>query len=464
MYPIIVLSLTGLLTLFLGFLKNQKILLPATMFFFFVSLVAGLTDWNHPGMYFNEMIEVTNPIIVVQSILLISGLLITGICSKLFDDALSHAAEYFALMQFAMVGALIMVSFQNFIMLFVGLEILSVALYVLTGSDKRNLRGNEAAIKYFLMGAFATGILLFGIAMIYGATSSFALSGTTSLIGALAGGKIYFWVGTVMILMGLLFKVSAAPFHFWTADVYEGAPAIFTAFMATVVKTAGFFALYRLIAYSFAFEPGLWSNILLGSIVLSLIIGNLTAVNQTSFKRMLAFSSVSQAGFMLLSIIGLSANSATSLAYYSASYALATITAFGVLIVVSSQNLENGRPNENIDVFKGLFKRSPVLAIVLLIAMLSLSGIPITAGFWGKFFVFNDAASKGHIWVLVIAVLMSAVSLYYYFKPVRASFSEIEKETSSIEIVPLTRYILLIACGGIILLGIAPSILTNLMK
>jgi NADH-quinone oxidoreductase subunit N len=462
MYSIILLSVSGLATLFLGFSKNKAMLLPATMLFLVFALIGGLMDWNSPGLYFNSMLEVNNFNLVIQSILILTAVFIVGISQNQFNDRFSQPAEYYALLQFAVVGALMMVSFENYIMLFLGLEILSVALYVLTGSDKRNLRGNEAAIKYFLMGAFATGIFLFGIAMLYGGIGSFSIHGAGKLVGAVAEAKIFYWIGLIMILIGLLFKVSAAPFHFWTADVYQGAPSIFTAFMATIVKTAGFFAIYRVLNSTFSYESSIWFNIIYGAIFLSLILGNVTAVFQSSFKRMMAFSSVSQAGFMLFSLLGLGSNSASSLGFYAASYTLATIAAFGVFLVVSNHQLEAGRPDERFEVFEGLFKKNPLLAVILLISMLSLSGIPITAGFWSKFFVFNDAASKGVLWLIVLAVLMSAVSIYYYFKPIRAAFKE-SKNEYEIEWGILNKTILVVCSIMSIILGIFPQLLKGLL-
>ena len=458
MYPIILLSFTGLLTLFLG-IDNPKsrAILPATVFFLLVALAGSFIDWNAPGTYFNNMIEVNNPNIVVSVVIILSTLLLVLLSPREFDDENAHPAEYYALMQFSVVGALIMASYNNLLMLFLGLEILSIALYVLTGSDKTNLRGNEAALKYFLMGSFATGILLFGVALIYGATGSFEIHAGTSLARAAMASKIFFYMGIVFLLIGLLFKISGAPFHFWTADVYQGAPTLFTAFMATIVKTAVIFALYRLLVTGFPYEYIFWSKIILVVIALSLIIGNITAVVQDNFKRLLAFSSISQAGFMLMGLAGIGAKTFANLAYYSASYTLATIAALGVLMVVSRNTLYQGRPNENIDVFKGLFRRNPDLAIVLLIAMLSLGGIPLTSGFWSKFFVFTDAISKGYLWVLILAVLMSAVSLYYYLRPVVVSFRTPD-DTPAIQVGPLQKLVLYGVTLLTLLLGVAPGL------
>ena len=239
---------------------------------------------------------------------------------------------------FSLVGAVMMVGFQNLIMLFVGVEILSVSMYVLTGSDKRNLRSNEAALKYFLMGAFTTGIMLFGMALLYGATGSFTLSGIASYAAnPQVGLSLLLYVGLLMLLIGLLFKVSAAPFHFWTPDVYDGAPTIFTAFMSTVVKTAGFAALFRLLSVSFMGVYQFWWVILAVITAITLIISNVTAVYQNSFKRMMAYSSISHAGYLFIGLASLGAQTKQAIVFYSLAYSIATISAFGVLLLVSQQ-------------------------------------------------------------------------------------------------------------------------------
>ena len=247
-------------------------------------------------------------------------------------------------------------------MLFVGLEVLSVAMYVLTGTDKRSIRSNEAALKYLLMGSFATGILLFGIALIYGATGSFKLSGIasfTSLSLRYQQPSAMLFAGILMVLAGMLFKVSAAPFHFWTADVYDGAPTLFTAFMSTVVKTAGFAALYKLTSVAFAAGYGYWAYVLAGITVLTLLVGNLTALYQDSFKRMMAYSSISHAGYLLLAVLAGVHGSQSAILFYSLAYSLATVAAFGVLMVVAENTPRDGRPDETYEAFNGLGRREP---------------------------------------------------------------------------------------------------------
>jgi NADH-quinone oxidoreductase subunit N len=450
--------------LFLGFLKSNKILLPASLFFVAIAFLSNFIDWNVPGLYFYDMLEASNLSILFGSIILLSAFLVMALSKGFLDDEHAQPAEYFAILQFSLVGAIMMTNFQNLIMLFVGVEILSVSMYILTGSDKRNLRGNEAALKYFLMGSFATGIMLFGMAMLYGANYTFNISDARILLlqPVTDVRPVFLYVGVTFLLIGLLFKVSAAPFHFWTPDVYEGAPTIFTTLMSTVVKTAGFAAIYRILEVSFSPMYNFWWVMIVTMAILSLFISNITAVAQQSFKRMLAFSSISHAGYMLLAVVGLNNKSGGSIVFYSLAYALATISAFGVLMIVSKDRLVDGRPNENIEVLNGLSKKSPFLAAVLAISMLSLAGIPLTAGFWGKFYVFADAASRGHIWVLVIAIMMSAVGIYYYFKPIIAAYMK-EGEGENIRLSAFYKIILGLTTAGSILLSLFPDLIRELL-
>ncbi|MEA5257017.1 NADH-quinone oxidoreductase subunit N [Arcicella aquatica] len=470
MNAIIALSLFGISNLFLGFLNNRKILLPATLVFVLIALGLNFADWNHEYYWFNNMLKTNNLSVNFVSIILLSTLLVVGI-SRSFgdDDEHSHPAEYYAILLFSTVGAIMMVTFENLIMLFVGLEILSVSMYVLTGSDKRSLRSNEAALKYFLMGSFATGILLFGVALVYGATGSFDIHGiglavaqAKEQMGGAYGPLLY--AGVILIMVGLLFKISAAPFHFWTPDVYEGAPSIFTAFMSTVVKTAGIAATYRILSTCFPSVYGLWGNPLVYIVCATLIIGNISAVYQQSFKRMLAYSSISHAGYLLITVLAKRPETNSSLLFYSLAYAIATITAFAVLIVVSEAKSKGGKADESFDALNGLAKNNPLLAFSLTVSMLSLAGIPLTAGFFGKFFIFSDAFSNPSVLfkgILILAILMSAVGVYYYFKPIIAAYMK-TGETAKIELSPIYKYILILTTALTIILGIAPDLVKNI--
>ena len=354
MNAIIALSLFGISSLFLGFLNNRKILLPATLIFILIALGLNFADWNHEYLWFNSMLRTNNLSINFTTVILISTLLVVAISRGFGDDEEhSHPAEYYAILMFSVVGAIMMVTYENLIMLFVGLEILSVSMYVLTGSDKRNLRSNEAALKYFLMGSFATGILLFGVALVYGATGSFDIHGIGLAVKDAKAqmGGIYgpiLTVGVILMLVGLLFKISAAPFHFWTPDVYDGAPSLFTAFMSTVVKTAGVAATYRLLSIAFPAMYGTWGNPMVYITAVTLIVGNLTAVYQQSFKRMLAYSSISHAGYLLITVLAKRPETNSSILFYSLAYSIATISAFAVLIVVSEAKSKAGKPDSGV--------------------------------------------------------------------------------------------------------------------
>lgn len=489
MLPIVLLSVFGIVMLFLGFLKSRAILLPAALLFLLITLAATFVDWGRTFMYFHNMLLNNNLAMVFTAIVLISAFMVVAMSSSFIDDDAAQPAEYYGLLLFSLVGAIMMIAFENLIMLFVGVEILSVSMYILTGSDKRNSRSNEAALKYFLMGAFATGIMLFGIALLYGAAGSFELTGIQHYVSTSAPSpSLLVYMGVLLVLIGILFKVSAAPFHFWTPDVYDGAPTLFTAFMSTVVKTAGFAALFRLLSVSFVGLYGFWGVVLAGIATITLVLSNLTAVYQQSFKRMMAYSSISHAGYLLIGLVALGAQTKQALVIYSAAYSLATISAFGVLLLLARNRnamalatdvelleevgLKDGKGNsgrskssqldETFDAFNGLARQNPLLGFVMTVSMLSLAGIPLTAGFWGKFMIFSTAADKGMIWLLVVAVLMSAVGIYYYFRVVIAMYFR-EGNTEPIVIAPFYRLILILATLLTILFGLVPNLMQGLV-
>lgn len=470
MYAILALSLLGILNLFIGFQNNRKLLHYATLIFIAIAFGLNITDWNHKYQWFSGMLTTDNLSINFSNIILLGGFMIVGI-SRHFghDQENTHPAEYYAIMMFAMAGAIMMTNYNNLMMLFIGIEVLSVSMYVLTGTDKRNAQSNEAALKYFLMGAFATGIFLFGVALLYGATGTFNVYSIDTEIltrGPYMGSILY--VGILLLLFGLLFKISIAPFHFWTPDVYQGAPSIFTAFMSTVVKTAGFAAIFKILSTAFNNEnifKFCWPYLIILSIT-TLIISNVTAVYQKSFKRMMAFSSISHAGYMLIPVLSKTSDAAASILFYSLTYTIATVVAFGVMIIVSEQTQHiNSEEKENYTIFNGLYKRNSSLAVCLSIAMLSLAGIPLTGGFWGKFFAFGSAIDRKMIWILIYAVLASAVGIYYYFKPIIHSFlKEADSENNSGEILVPTLYKFTIWGGTIalVVLGLFPNIVKNI--
>ena len=364
-----------------------------------------------------------------------------------------HVGEYFALIFFVLCGVSLVATYNTLLLLFIGIEILSIPLYILTGSDKKNLKSNEAALKYFLMGAFSTGIMLMGIAFIYGGNpnASFFIDHIDLGTGAL---PVMIAAGLVLLLISLAFKVSAAPFHFWTPDVYDGAPTVFTSFMATIVKVAAFFAFIRLFENAFGSIHGQWQTLIVVITIATLLIGNITAVFQQSVKRMLAYSSIAQAGFMLLALFALNDRAKEGLILYSAAYSLATIGIFAILVKMSDYTVEG---------FNGLGKSHPVLGITATIFLLSLTGIPLTAGFQSKFYMLMAAVENGqHSWIVIAAVLFAAVSAYYYFRVIQAIWFKTGKEEAIIEqseVTPYFKTLLVLTAVLIIVLGAVPELL-----
>ncbi len=368
----------------------------------------------------------------------------------------AHVGEYFALIFFVLCGVALAATFNTLLLLFIGIEIISIPLYILTGSDKRNLKSNEAALKYFLMGCFSTGIMLMGIAFIYGGNpnGSFFISNIQLGIGEM---PVMIAVGLVFLLVSLAFKVSAAPFHFWTPDVYDGAPTVFTSFMSTIVKVAGFFAFIRLFENAFGKIQDQWQSLIVFITVATLLIGNVTAVFQQSVKRMLAYSSIAQAGFMLLALFALNGKAKEGILLYSAAYSLATIGFFAVLIKMEDYT---------IDGFNGLGKQQPLLAFTATVFLLSLTGIPLTAGFQSKFFMLMAAVENGHhFWIVIVAVMFAAISAYYYFRVIQAMyFKDAAKPiVHTGAITPFFKFMLVVTATLIILLGIYPEFLLGWM-
>src|SRR6187549_3510463 len=320
-------------------------------------------------------------------------------------------SDYFALILFILCGIILSSSFSSLLILFLGIEIISIPLYILTGSDKKNLKSNEASLKYFLLGSFSTGLMLMGITLIYGNSGSFVIDAITST-GTKPG--VLLIAGLLLLMFSMAFKVSAAPFHFWTPDVYDGAPTVFTSFMSTIVKVASFFAFVRLFENAFGSVHAQWQTLIVVITFATLLIGNITAVFQQSVKRMLAYSSIAQAGFMLLALFALNDRAKEGLILYSAAYSLATIGIFAILIKMSDYTVEG---------FNGLGKQQPVLAVTATVFLLSLTGIPLTAGFQSKFFMLVAAVQNGHhLWLVILAVLCAAISAYYYFRIIQAMY------------------------------------------
>ncbi len=458
MAALISLAVFGIVLLYTELVRNKKIMLPIAVCGLLVTLGLTLADWNHPYSCFNNLAVVDNYSIAFNASILVCTLFTILLSGYYFQGVQQHVSEIMTLIFFTVFGAFLITGFSNMIMLFLGIETLSIPLYILAGSKKFSFRSNEASFKYFIMGAFASAILLLGIALVYGASGKFQLTDIAAYVSKTQQFPSVFYMGVVMILVGFGFKVSAAPFHFWTPDVYEGSPTLITAFMATVVKMAGFAAFYR--AFSIAF-PGIysfWTPIVGGFVILTLLISNFSALLQKGVKRLLAYSSISHAGFILLGIIAMNKFSAGSILYYTLAYSLATIPAFGVLILVKN----NHGADDSISAFNGLARKNPFLAIVMLVALLSMAGIPVTAGFFAKYYIFVAAINSGYILLTLLGILAAVVGIYYYFTLMNAMFLK-HGETEKIHCPYLFGISLLITTILTLVLGIRPDLIINLL-
>lgn len=361
-----------------------------------------------------------------------------------------YVAEQFALIAFSLVGALMLTSYTNLLTLFLGIEVLSIPLYILAGGKRNSFRSSEASFKYFLMGSFASAFLLMGIALIYGVCASFELSKVVE-VAAVSGNNILFILGCFFVLVGLTFKVAAVPFHFWSPDVYEGAPTLVTAYMSTVVKMAAFAGLLRFVAISGM--PMVLGHALVVIAAVTLVVGNIIALRQSHFKRLMAYSSIAHSGFLLMAILSNPLGGVNVLFYYTFTYSLATLGLF--MVMTLAKRAANG--DEHIRIFRGLFRANPWIGVVVLLLLLSLAGIPLTAGFMAKFKVFQLALGQGHLKLTVLAVAMALVGIYYYAVVIREAFSP--SEQVPILVVSPVNLLVISLCGiAVVVLGVMPGL------
>jgi len=461
MDALIVIFLSGLLALFAAFAKKPALVL-ATASAGLIAAIALFCCQLHSGHSFirqYEGLDFNNSFPLVFGVVVsVFALLIISVGYERFREEPEHTGEYIGLLMFSLVGAVIMTAFTDMFMFFLGLEILSIPIYVMAGSRKGDLRSNEASLKYFLTGAFATGILLFGIAWVYGATGSFNLEEITAAIASGDPKNSMLLIGILLIMSSFIFKVGAAPFHFWSPDVYDGAPYAVTGFMASVVKMAAFGAFLKIFSTCFG-TPELmsfWGPALAVLTVITMFVGNLSALRQTRVKRMLAYSSITHVGYTLLVLLSGSATAEADLWFYMTSYGFSIIALITVGIVVND-------PEDKIEGLKGLARRNPFVALVMFVAVLSLAGIPPTAGFFGKYMVFSNAWTN-YSWLVILALVNSAISIYYYLRLIGVAVSKEETPGEKISLRPLTAIVLGICLVAMLGLGFVSNCLFSLLS
>ncbi len=378
--------------------------------------------------------------------------------------------EYYGFLLLALVGMMVMVSAADLLTIYLGTELMSLSLYILAGTKRYEARSLEAAAKYFVLGAFSSGILLYGISLLFGATGSTKLEGIAAALGTGGVEDPMLVLAMLLMLAGFGFKMAAVPFHMWTPDVYEGSPTAVTAFMAVASKAASFAAFLRVFVEGLGGLKANWAGLLIVICLATLTIGNLVALVQTNIKRMLAYSSIAHAGYALVGVVAIgsaadatqSGQSVASVMLYLAMYAFMTLGAFAIVAMLR----RNGLESEELESFSGLAKREPVAAFLMLIFMVSLAGLPPTAGFIGKLYVFMAAVHSGLTWLAVLAVIFAAISAYFYLRVVMAMYMrDPEGRGAGIPALatsPALTIVLTCATAGVIMLGLFPGPLVSL--
>ena len=438
MDALIVLFITGLAGLFIGMVKKPHLNLLVTIVGLTLAFLLQLNNGLYISPFANYQVLEFNIAQLYFSLLAILFTLLIVIGGFVyFKRDPNHTGDYYGLLLFSLCGAICLIGFTDLFMFFLGLEILSIPIYVMVGIKKQDILSAEASVKYFFTGAFATAILLFGIALLYGATGSFNLNEIRLAIQSGEYQTTYLFIGILFMLGAFLFKVGAVPFHFWGPDVYQGAPEIVTAFMATVVKLSALFACFKLFNGTFQELSGFWIGALYFAISLSLIVGYLGALKQTKFKRLLAYSSISNTGYALFALLSDDKSSLGSLWIFLVGYGCATIALLTVSMIIDNEK-------DEVSAFKGVGFKNPFIGFILIISLLSLAGIPPLTGFFGKFSLLLNAYPK-HLYLVILALISSAIGAFLYLRLIALSLIK-ESETQKAS-VHLLHYIVLGICA-----------------
>lgn len=464
--PSLVLVLFGMAILLVTVFLPRGTTTPIAWISIFALVVTGFVSlgaWDNPQLGFYGHVALDNFATFFNLVFLLAA----GLTILISDDYLKRegypVGEYYPLILFTTAGAMWMASGTDLMTIFLGLEVLSISLYVLAGLFRGQTRSNEAGLKYFLLGSFSTGFLLYGIALIYGVT------GTTNIgdIGLYLAANPDLLTNTMtlagvgLLSIGFLFKIAAAPFHMWTPDVYQGAPTPITAFMSAGPKAAAFAAFLRVFLLGLPALQAEWTTMLWVLAVLTMIVGNVVAIYQTNIKRMLAYSSVAHAGYALVGMVAANEIGLSGILFYMVAYTFMNIGAFAVLVLAGKK----GEDNLTLEGVAGFGYKRPFLGVAMSIFLVSLMGIPPTAGFAGKFYIFAGAVNAGYIWLAVIGVLNSAVSLYYYLRVmVYMYFKNPAEDFGWVKMHAGATVSIVLAILGVLYLGIIPGAVMEIAK
>ncbi|MEO8515449.1 MAG: NADH-quinone oxidoreductase subunit N [Flavobacterium sp.] len=455
MNTLIAISGLGILSLLAEIFNARKIIVPMTVIGLLAILGLTVSEFTLAKSYYNNMIVVDHFSTAFSSLFIIVTIFLVAMSHDFYKKQASKISDFVAIKVFLLAGAVAMVSFGNLSMFFLGIEVLSISLYILAASNRLSLKSNEAGMKYFLMGSFASGIILFGICLIYGATGSFDLMTIANYTHTNNYPQWYF-IGIVLLVIGMLFKIATVPFHFWAADVYEGSPTLVTATMSSLAKIVAMATLFKLVTSLLPVPSYSFKMIIVCVAIASMLLGNIMALRQNNVKRMFAFSGVSHAGFMVMTLL-LTNNAASTLLYYASAYAVAGIAFFAVVLYVTS-----AKENETVDSFNGFGKSHPLLAGILTASLLSMAGIPILSGFFAKFFLLNQLVQTGWLVLVIVAIISSIISVGYYFKIILAMYTKESEE--SLPSVPATYQIVAVVALVLnIALGLFPDYVLSLL-
>ncbi len=459
--PILFLSAYSLLLLIIdaSLRKPANVVYWLTLLGLVVSGLLTVNTYNASGIAFNGTVFTGRFPAFFEIVFLLSSALSVLLSKPYLEKQKIDFGEYYSLVVFATVGMMLMASGRDLMVLFLGLELMSISLYVLAGFVRRDAKSNEASLKYFLLGAFATGFLLYGIALVYGASGTTNLANILGRFSSIQNDPLL-WIGAALILVGLSFKISAVPFHMWVPDVYEGSPTTISGFMSTGSKAAAFSAL--VLVFSYSIHPSWQLQLVMAYLAaFTMVLGNLIALVQTNIKRMLAYSSIAHAGYALVGIAAANSLGRTGVLYYMLAYTFMQIGAFGVVSVLESKEGKY----LNISDYEGLAYKHPIIAALMALFMFSLAGLPPFAGFFGKYYLFASAVTADMTWLAIVGVLASVVSVYFYLSVVvNMYFKDLPEGSTSVTISKLGATALIIAAAAVIGLGLTPGYIVALTE
>ncbi len=439
--------------------KSEKILAWTSILIFFATAIYSITNIYEHAVLFGGMVEVGGKPAIFNFIFNIGAMLVVMSSIGYLKKYGTFYGEYYILIQSAVLGMMVMAGTKDIIMIFLGLELMSICFYLLAGINRKKLYANEASMKYFLLGAFTTGFIVYGIALIYGVAATTSITKIFENFSVYSG-NIIFITGMLLLFIGFSFKIAAVPFHMWVPDVYQGSATTVTGLMSTTGKTAAFSVFIILLTSIFANNaPNIFKPYFSAIAVLSMLVGSIIALSQNNLKRMLAYSSISHAGYMAIGLAASNSYSVSGIIFYLAAYTFMNVGAFSIISIIEGEN----DTRIEIDSYAGLNQKSPILSVFMSLFMFALAGIPPMAGFFGKYYVFVGAIDSNLTWLVIIGVIASMISVYFYLRVVVYIYFKDSIENFSIDLKPYSLSSVIISGLLVLLFGVFPDLLMKLI-